>query len=98
MTARALLLIAVAALCAGCSLGGFCPGCDSITVVAPADNNYITFEHPFTDAAADDVRKRAESLCGQRRQVAEKTTSACSLTKCTTHYQCTSKAGAAGTR
>jgi len=51
-------------------------------------SNYYTFEHPFTDAAAEDARKRAAALCEGRKQVAVKTENVCNLTKCTTTYQC----------
>lgn len=55
----------------------------------------MTFEHPFTDAAVEDVRKWAERLCEQRKQAAIKLEqSACLLTKCTTNYQCVDKAEA----
>jgi hypothetical protein len=79
MTARALFLVAILTGCAGFGTG------NEIVVM---ESNYMTFEHPFTDAAAEDVRKRAGRLCEQRKQAAIKTESVCSLTKCTTHYQC----------
>jgi hypothetical protein len=85
MTARALLLVAILAGCTSF-------GADNVIVVV--ESNYMTFEHPFTDAAAEDVRKRAGRLCEQRKQAAIKTESACSLTKCTTHYQCVDRANA----
>jgi len=50
--------------------------------------NYSTFEHAFTDAGAEDAHRRAQSQCAQRRLVAVKTTSRCSLTRCTTNFQC----------
>jgi hypothetical protein len=78
-TTRALFLVAILTGCAGL-------GADNVIVAI--QSNYITFEHPFTDAAAEDVRKRAGRLCEQRKQAAIRTESACSLSKCTTHYQC----------
>lgn len=85
MTARALFLVAILTGCAGI-------GADNVIVVM--ESNYMTFEHPFTDAAAEDIRKRAGRLCDQRKQAAIRTESTCSLTKCTTHYQCVDKANA----
>jgi hypothetical protein len=57
--------------------------------------NYVTFEHPFTDAGAEDARKRAAAQCAQRKQSAVKTTSACSFSRCTTSFQCMAPADAA---
>jgi hypothetical protein len=94
MTPRALLIAALLLGCSGCNLSSFCPGCDGVTIATPLESNYITFEHPFTDAAADEARIRAERICGQRKQIAFKTASACSLTRCTTHYQCADKPAA----
>ncbi len=91
MFVRALVLI-IAASCTACSsIGKLCPACGDASATLPLEGNYITFEHPFTDAAADEVSKRAERICGQRKQFAMKTSSTCSLTKCTTHYQCANK-------
>ena len=60
-------------------------GCTEPEIMA---GNYMTYEHPFTDAAAEKVRKSAEELCKQRKLAAEKTRSVCSLTRCFTDYQC----------
>lgn len=60
-------------------------GCTEPVVMA---DNYLTYEHPFNDAAAEKVRKSAEDLCKQRKQAAVKTRSVCSLTRCFTDYQC----------
>jgi hypothetical protein len=53
------------------------------------EGNYLTYHHPFTDAAAAGARKSAERLCGERGQLAVQTSRACSLTECATSYQCT---------
>ena len=50
--------------------------------------NYLTYEHPFTDAGAESARANAELECKRRKQVAVRTTRACSLTQCTTNFQC----------
>lgn len=50
--------------------------------------NYLTYDHEFTEAAAENVRKNAEKLCGQRKQEAVKTRSVCNLNRCFTDYQC----------
>ena len=72
-------------------------GCSGISSVAALekDNNYMTFEHPFSDGAAADVLARAEKLCQQRMKVALRTELVCSLTKCVESYQCVDNANAA---
>lgn len=60
-------------------------GCTEPAVMA---GNYLTYDHPFNDAAAEKVRRSAEKICGQRKQAAVKTRSVCSLTRCFTDYQC----------
>lgn len=68
-------------------------GCNGMQyVVYDNDTNYLTFNHPFTDKAVAEVQAGAEKLCRQRKQVAVKTTEKCSLTKCTTSYQCIDQA------
>lgn len=52
------------------------------------EGNYLTYEHAFTDAAAAAVGKSAEAWCRQRSLVAVSTSRHCSLTQCTTSYQC----------
>ena len=50
--------------------------------------NYLTLEHPFTDAGAESARVLAERECKARNQVAVRTSDACSLSQCTTNFQC----------
>lgn len=83
MIIRALLLTLLLSSCADSRLVGF-----------GQDTNYMTFDHAYTDKAIADVRSRAEKLCHQRGQIAIKTESVCSLTKCATNYQCSDKAEA----
>jgi hypothetical protein len=52
------------------------------------EGNYLTYEHAFTDAATEAARKNAEATCRWRSLVAVSTSRACSLTQCTTSYQC----------
>lgn len=52
------------------------------------DTNYLSFEHPFSDDGIAQTRARAERLCGQQKRLAVQSERACSLTQCTTHYQC----------
>ena len=52
------------------------------------EDNYLTYHHPFTEAAADTVRQNAEKTCAKRKQDAVKTRSVCSMKECATHYQC----------
>jgi hypothetical protein len=52
------------------------------------EGNYFTYDHPFSEASAAAVRKNAEGVCRQRNRAAAETSRACSLTRCTTSYQC----------
>ncbi len=64
-------------------------GCADYQLVAyDYEENYLNFNHPFTDKAIAEVLARAETLCKQRKQVAIQTSKICSLTHCTTNYQC----------
>jgi len=82
--ARALLAIAVLLACAAC---GAQP--------EVRQRNYLTYEYPFTDAAAEAAYKSAEKICAETRRFPVKSSSACSLTRCTTSYECMDKADAA---
>jgi hypothetical protein len=81
MIIRALLLGFLLASCANNWLVGFGEG-----------TNYLTFDHPNSEKVIAEVRTQAERLCQQRKQVAIKTQSACSLTNCATSYQCVDQA------
>lgn len=78
----------------GLALAAAGAGCASSFGIVTMESNYITYRHRFTDAAAADVQKNAERLCGQRKEVPVRTSNACSLTECTTSYQCVNKADA----
>ena len=68
-------------------------GCADYQLVAyDTDENYLNFNHPFTDKAITEVLARAEALCAQRKQVAIQTSRICSLAQCTTNYQCVDQA------
>jgi len=54
--------------------------------------NFITYDRPFTAATAEEVRKDADSICSHRRQVAVQISDVCNLTRCFTNYQCVTKA------
>ena len=77
----------------GLALTAACAACAPFEIVT-LEGNHITYRRPFTDAAAAEVRKSAERLCGQKNQVPVRTGNVCSLTDCTTHYQCMGKADA----
>jgi len=70
-----------------------CSGCGQQPWVA--EGNYLTYDHPFTEAAAESARRNAEGRCRQRDQTAFETNRVCSLTQCTTRYQCMSAEDAA---
>lgn len=74
--------------------GAALSGCANNLVVT-TEGNYVKYVHPFTETAAAEVRRNAERMCEQRKQVAIKTESACTLSKCATSYQCVDQANAA---
>lgn len=74
-----------------------CAGCATPQLVV-MESNYLTYEHAFTDAAAEAARKNAEKQCAHTKQVAVRTSGVCSLTRCTVNYQCMNKADATGYR
>ncbi len=78
MLSRILLLVL---LLSGCS--------DNLLLSYGDDTNFLLFDHPNSEKAIANVRARAEKLCAGRQQLAIKTESACSLSSCTTSYQCT---------
>ncbi len=90
MNRNPVLPVAVLAalLLAGCAETNYLVGYEP-------DQNFLSFNHPFTDTAATDVRVRAERICGLRKQVVTQTTRNCSLTQCTTNFQCIDPADAA---
>jgi hypothetical protein len=73
----AAAVVVAAALCAGCGPQPYV-----------MEGNYLTYDHPFSETSAAAVRKNAEGTCRQRGQAAVETSRACSLTQCTTSYQC----------
>ncbi|MBI2509419.1 MAG: hypothetical protein HYV99_05470 [Betaproteobacteria bacterium] len=79
-------LLAATILLTGCSARTIFG--ESAATTSFSESNYVTYEHAFTDAAADAARRSAEQQCAYKKQVAVKTTSACSLTRCTTSFQC----------
>lgn len=52
------------------------------------ESNYLTYEHPFTEAAAESARKNAEKVCAERKLIAVRSERTCSLKTCTTSFQC----------
>ncbi len=72
-----------------------CAGCGTIYPVT-IEGNYLIYDLPFTDAAAQAALQNAANICAERKQDAIKTSNACSLTRCTTNYQCVPKGGGTG--
>lgn len=89
MNSRPTLAIALLAalLLAGCAE-------PSMLVGYEQNENFLSFNHPYTDGAVTDVRARAERLCGLRKQSVIQTSRTCSLAQCTTNYQCIDAADA----
>jgi hypothetical protein len=82
------IAVLAALLLAGCADTNYLVGYEP-------DENFLSFNHPFTDTAAADVRTRAERLCGLRKQAVLQTSRSCSLAQCTTNFQCIDAADAA---
>jgi len=83
MEIKRVLMLVMIAITAGCG-----------TEPTVEEGNYLTFDHEFTDRAAQQVYRRAEAICAQRKQLVEKVSSTCSLTRCVTNYQCIDKPSA----
>lgn len=83
-TAAVRCPLSVVALLATLALAG----CASRVQPDIVEGNYLTFHHPFTEAAVAAARQNAEKICAQRKQVAAQTNIQCSLKECTTDYQC----------
>lgn len=77
----------------GIALTAACAACAPFEIVT-YEGNHITYRHPFTEAGAAQVRKSADKLCQELKQVPVKTGGTCSLTECISHYQCMNKADA----
>lgn len=83
-----LLALPLAFLLSSCS--------DSRLLSYGEDTNFLIFDHPYTEKAAAEVRAQAEKLCAVRAQSVVLTGSTCSLSKCTTTYQCQETGTAVG--
>jgi hypothetical protein len=70
-------------------------GCQGNYLMTADQEDFMSFDHPFTDQAAAQVRSRADRTCEARKLVAVRLSSNCSLTKCFTTYQCMEKDAAA---
>ena len=76
-------------------LGMACAGCQTIEPVV-AEGNYLTYDIPFTDAAAKAALQSARNICAQRKQGVIATTNVCSLKQCFTSFQCVPADGGTG--
>ena len=87
LAVRFLLIAAWLATCAGCTVGHR----DYVSReggLYDGRGNNLTFRHAFSEAAADKVRRQAERHCAETKLTAAKTRSTCTMTECTTDYQC----------
>ena len=75
------------------ALTAVCAACAPFEIVT-MEGNHIAYRHAFSDAPTAAARSNAERLCGQKKQVAVRIGGTCSLTDCTTHYQCMDQADA----
>lgn len=83
---RRLCAVALLALLAACA--------DGYVAIANQED-FQSFEHPFTDEAEARVRRVAERNCGARNLVPVRHSRNCSLSKCFTTFQCVDKETAA---
>jgi hypothetical protein len=86
---RLIALISLLTACAGCTAGY------RDYIGGDRESNYLSFQHAFTETAAENIRKRAERHCAEFKQAAVKTRSTCTMTECSTDYQCMSSEEAA---
>lgn len=64
-------------------------GCTNYQIVAdPKDENYLSYDHPYTDEALAETLANARKICGQRKQVPIQTSNVCNIKTCATNYQC----------
>jgi hypothetical protein len=84
---RLLIAAALLAACAGCTVGHRDYVSREGSVYDGRGNN-LTFRHAFSEAAADKVGRQAERHCAGTKLIAVKTRSTCTMTECTTDYQC----------
>lgn len=79
---RVLLLATSFLACAGCGMPR-----DYVNIEG-GNPKYYSFQHAFTEAAANSTHARAEMYCARVKLVAVKTRSTCTMTECSTDYQC----------
>jgi hypothetical protein len=92
---RHLCVLLLAALLSACA--GFGDGVRVISYDSGErwlNPNFHIIEHPFTDEGTARAKARADSLCASQQRRAVQSERACSLEKCTTHYQCVTAADA----
>ena len=72
-----------------------CAGCQTIYPIT-IEANYLTYDIPFTDTAAQAARQNAGKICAERSLDVVMTTNVCTLTQCFTSFQCVPKDGSTG--
>jgi len=55
--------------------------------------DYVTIDHPFTDAGDAAALQRARQICAENKKVVEVRGRYCSLETCTTNYHCEDRGG-----
>ena len=80
MKTTLLISTLIAALLSGCT--------DYQVVADPKDQNYLSYDHPYTDEGAAESLANAKKICAQRKQVPIQTSNVCSMKSCATNYQC----------
>ena len=72
-----------------------CAGCQTIYPIT-IEANYLTYDIPFTDTAAQAARQNAGKICAEKKQDVIMTTNVCTLAQCFTSFQCVAKDGGTG--
>src|SRR5688572_33419708 len=84
---RALFVALSLAACAGCAVGHRDYVSREGSVYDGRGNN-LTFRHAFSEAAVDKVHRQAVRHCAETKLVAVRTQRTCTMTECSTAYQC----------
>jgi hypothetical protein len=81
------MLLATLTACAGCSLGHRDYVSRQGSVLA-GHGNILSFQHAFSEGAADKVRRQAERHCAETKLLAVLIRRTCTMSECFTDYQC----------
>jgi hypothetical protein len=84
---RLLLIAASLIACAGCGVG-YRDYVSREGGLYDGRGNVLSFQHAFSEAAVDKVHRQAERHCAETKLTAVRTRRTCTMTECSTDYQC----------